>query len=101
MAIIWEADDVKLNQKFTYNEVLRETCKIANALREKGVRKGDAVTIYLPMIPACAFTMLACARIGAPHSVVFAGFSAEALKSRIVDCNSRFVVTSNVGVVSS
>jgi len=95
VALIWEANDTKDTKTFTYNDVLRHTCAIANVLKDSGVRRGDPVTIYLPMIPECAFTMLACTRIGAPHSVVFAGFSSEALRSRIIDAQSKWVITSN------
>jgi len=97
-AIIWEGNDPSDTKTFTYKQVLREVCKIANAFKESGIKKGDAVTIYMPMIPEIAFVMLACARIGAPHSVVFAGFSPKSLKNRIVDCKSRFVVTADEGV---
>jgi len=97
-AIIWEGNDPKESKTFTYKEVLREVCKIANAFKEAGIKKGDAVTVYMPMIPELAFVMLACARIGAPHSVVFAGFSAKSLKNRVVDCKSRFVVTADEGL---
>ncbi len=79
----------------TYSDMLRETCKVANALESLGVRKGDRVMIYMPMIPETAFAMLACARIGAPHSVVFGGFSAEALHTRIDDADARIVITSD------
>lgn len=95
-AILWEGDDGE-NRHISYLELQRGVCRIANALLSKGVAKGDVVTIYLPMIPELAMTMLACARIGAVHSVVFAGFSAEALRGRIEDGASRFVVTSNEG----
>lgn len=97
-AIVWEADEPGQSKSFTYKEVLRETCRIANALKSQGVRRGDAVTIYMPMIPELAFTMLACTRIGAPHSIVFAGFSASALASRIVNCRTKWVVTSDEGL---
>lgn len=97
-ALIWEADEPGQSKSFTYREILRETCRIANALKSQGVRRGDAVTIYMPMIPELAFTMLACARIGAPHSIVFAGFSASALASRIENCHTKWVVTSDEGL---
>jgi acetyl-CoA synthetase len=98
VAIIWEGDEPGLVQKITYAELLREVCRIAEVFTKAGVRRGDCVTLYMPMIPQCAYVMLACARIGAPHSVVFAGFSAEALGSRIVDGNSNWVVTADGGM---
>ncbi|MCA1749740.1 MAG: acetate--CoA ligase [Parasphingopyxis sp.] len=97
-AIIWEPDDPSDEPRtFTYAELHREVCRFANVLKEEGVRKGDRVTIYLPMIPEAAFAMLACARIGAVHSVVFAGFSPEALAGRINDCESGYLVTADEG----
>jgi acetyl-CoA synthetase len=98
VAIIWESDEPGQGKSITYNELLREVCRIAEVFTKSGVKKGDCVTVYMPMIPQCAYTMLACARIGAPHSVVFAGFSAEALGSRIVDGNSNWVVTADGGM---
>jgi len=95
VAIIWESDEPGQGKSITYNELLREVCRIAEVFKCAGVKRGDCVTIYMPMIPQCAYTMLACARIGAPHSVVFAGFSAEALGSRIVDAASNWVVTAD------
>lgn len=97
VAIIWEGDEPGETRKVTYGELFQQVCRIANVLKENGVRKGDCVTIYLPMIPEVAMVMLACARIGAIHSVVFAGFSAESVKDRIVDCSSRFVITATHG----
>ncbi len=97
-AILWEPDDPAAEpRRFTYRQVLDEVCRFANVLKGLGVAKGDRVTIYLPMIPEAAFALLACARIGAVHSVVFAGFSADALASRIEDCGSRIVVTADEG----
>ncbi len=97
-AIVWEADDPKSpGRTLTYGELLDQTCRFANALVALGVEKGDRVTIYLPMIPEAVMAMLACARIGAVHSVVFAGFSAEALAGRIQDADSRFVITADEG----
>jgi acetyl-CoA synthetase len=96
-AIIWEADDPKLSQHISYRELYERVCQCANALKSLGVDKGDRVTIYLPMIPEIAIAMLACARIGAIHSVVFAGFSSEALGGRIADCGSTVVITSDEG----
>lgn len=92
-AILWEGDEPGNTRTITYRELHQQVCRIANVLLAHGVRKGHCVTIYMPMIPEVAMVMLACARIGAIHSVVFAGFSAESLKDRIVDCSSHFVVT--------
>lgn len=88
-AIIWEGDDPSESRKISYRALHEEVCRFANALRDRGVRKGDTVTIYMPMIPEAAVAMLACARVGAVHSVVFGGFSPEALAGRMVDCDSR------------
>ncbi|HEY6643849.1 acetate--CoA ligase [Povalibacter sp.] len=98
VAIIWEGDDPKLSEHITYRELYERVCQCANALRSLGVRKGDRVTIYLPMIPEAAVAMLACSRIGAIHSVVFGGFSADSLAGRIVDCGSSVVITADEGV---
>ena len=95
VAIIWEADDPGQVRKFTYNELLKEVSKVANAMRSKGLKKGDRVTIWLPMIPELAIIMLACARIGVIHSIVFGGFSKEAVKDRIEDSDSRLLFTSD------
>jgi acetyl-CoA synthetase len=97
-AILWEGDEPGQVRKLTYRELHGETCRIANALRRLGVRKGDRVAIYMPMIPEAAIAMLACARIGAVHSVVFAGFSAEALRDRIQDAECAVVITADEGV---
>ena len=97
-AIIWEGDDPGQDSKITYQELYEQVCKAANALKEMGVKKGDVVTLYMPMVPEAAIAMLACARIGAPHSVVFGGFSPEALAGRIMACESRFVITADEGV---
>ncbi|WP_240609450.1 acetate--CoA ligase [Phenylobacterium deserti] len=97
-AIIWESDDPEIHTTLTYRELLAEVCRMANVLKAKGVRKGDRVTIYLPMIPAAAVAMLACARIGAVHSVVFGGFSPDALAGRIQDCDSKVVITADEGL---
>ena len=86
IAIIWEGDDPKESKKITYRELHDQVCRFANVLRNRGVEKGDRVTIYLPMIPEAAYAMLACARIGAIHSVVFGGFSPDSLAGRIEDC---------------
>ena len=97
-AIIWESDDPEVYDTLTYAQLHAEVCRMANVLKAKGVRKGDRVTIYLPMIPAAAVAMLACARIGAIHSVVFGGFSPDSLAGRIQDCASRIVITADEGV---
>ena len=96
-AILWEGDTPGEVRRISYRVLKEETCKVANALQSLGVKKGDRVTIYLPMVPEAAFAMLACARIGAVHSVVFAGFSPDSIKGRIVDCASDFVITANEG----
>jgi acetyl-CoA synthetase len=98
VAIIWEGDDPKESRHITYAELHREVCRFANVLKANGVTRGDRVTIYLPMIPEAAYAMLACARIGAIHSVVFAGFSPESLAGRILDCGSEVVITSDEGL---
>jgi len=97
-AIIWEGDDPKDDKKVTYKELHAEVCRFANVLKAQGVRKGDRVTIYLPMIVEAAYAMLACARIGAIHSVVFGGFSPDSLAGRIDDCKSDVVITADEGV---
>ncbi len=95
-ALIWEGEPGD-SRKYTYQELLKEVCKASNALKSLGIKKGDLVCIYMPMIPEAMFAMLACARIGAPHSVVFGGFSAEALKDRLIDGNVKFVITADGG----
>ncbi len=97
-AFLWESDDGKSSRTITYQDLLDEVCRLANAMKSLGVKKGDRVTIYMPMVPAAACAMLACARIGAVHSVVFAGFSAEALAGRIQDCAAKLVVTADEGL---
>ncbi|KAI8366727.1 acetyl-coenzyme A synthetase [Radiomyces spectabilis] len=97
VALIHEGDEPDNVRKFTYDQLLREVCRLANVLRSFDVRKGDTVIIYMPMIPEAVFAMLACARIGAIHSVVFAGFSAESLRDRIRDCGTRLVITADEG----
>jgi acetyl-CoA synthetase len=97
-ALLFEGDDPSVSYRVSYRELYERTCRFANALRGLGVRKGDRVTIYLPMIPEAAVAMLACARIGAIHSVVFGGFSAESLAGRIADCESSIVITADEGV---
>ena len=95
VAIIWEGDDPAVDKQISYRELHREVCRFANVLKARGVRKGDRVSIYMPMIPEAAVAMLACARIGAIHSIVFGGFSPEALKDRILDSDCRVVVTAD------
>jgi acetyl-CoA synthetase len=98
VAIIWEGDDPTQDEKITYRQLHERVCKFANVMKANGVKKGDRVTIYLPMIPEAAYAMLASARIGAVHSVVFGGFSPDALASRIIDADSKFIVTSDEGL---
>jgi acetyl-CoA synthetase len=98
VAIIWEGDDPKTDRKITYRQLHEEVCRFANVLRKHNVKKGDRVTIYLPMIPQTAYAMLACARIGAIHSVVFGGFSPDSLAGRIEDCQSKVVITADEGI---
>lgn len=97
-AIIWEGDDPSQSKHITYKELHDEVCRMANILRTRNVKKGDRVTIYLPMIPEAAYAMLACARIGAVHSVVFAGFSPDSLAQRINDCQSKVIITADEGL---
>ena len=97
-AIVWEGDDPAEDKKITYRELHREVCKFSNALKELGAKKGDRITIYMPMIPEAAVAMLACARIGAIHSIVFGGFSPDALAGRIRDCDSNLIITADEGL---
>ena len=97
-AIIWEGDDPNEDKRISFKELHSEVCKFANALKELGVKKGDRVTIYMPMIPEAAVAMLACARVGAIHSVVFGGFSPDALAGRIQDCDSSLIITADEGI---
>jgi acetyl-CoA synthetase len=97
-AIIWEGDDPKDDAKITYNDLYARVCKFSNGLKSLGVKKGDRVTIYLPMIPEIATAMLACARVGAVHSVIFGGFSPDSIAGRIEDCDSTLVITSDEGL---
>ena len=97
-AIIWEGDDPNDSKNITYKELHEQVSRLANAMKNRGVKKGDMVTIYMPMIPEAAYAMLACARIGAVHSVVFGGFSPEALAGRIEDCKSTCVITADEGL---
>ena len=98
VAILWEGDDPSQDKRITYRELHEQVCRFANGLKSLGVRKGDIVTIYMPMVPEAAIAMLACARLGAPHSVVFGGFSPDSLAGRIQDCDSRYVITADEGV---
>lgn len=99
IAILWEPDSPEdAERRITYRQLHEDVCRFANLLRAKGVKKGERVTIYLPMVPEAAVAMLACARIGAIHSIVFAGFSPDALAGRIIDCDSRIVLTSDEGL---
>ena len=98
VAIIWEGDNPYDDKKITYNQLHDHVCRLANVMKSHGVKKGDRVTIYMPMIPEAAYAMLACARIGAIHSVVFGGFSPDALAGRIVDAESTFVITADEGL---
>jgi len=98
VAIIWEADDPAIDKKITYRELYDRVCRLANVLKSMGVKKGDRVTIYLPMIPEAAYAMLACARIGAIHSVVFGGFSPDSLADRINDAKAQLLITADGGL---
>ncbi|MHB8454624.1 MAG: acetate--CoA ligase [Acidiferrobacterales bacterium] len=97
-AIIWEGDDPRTDKKITYQQLHEQVCRLANVLKSRGVKKGDRVCIYMPMIPEAAYAMLACARVGAVHSVVFGGFSPESLKDRILDSDCRVVITADEGI---
>lgn len=97
-AIIWEGDDAKESKKVTYRELYQAVCRFANVLKAKGIRKGDVVAIYMPMVPEAAVAMLACARIGAVHSVIFGGFSPESIAGRIVDSSAKLVITADEGI---
>ncbi|MEY4953388.1 MAG: acetate--CoA ligase, partial [Pseudomonadota bacterium] len=98
VAIIWEGDDAAQQRKLTYRELHADVCRMANALKRLGAKRGDRITIYMPMIPEAAMAMLACTRIGAIHSIVFGGFSPEALAGRIQDCDSNLVITADGGM---
>ncbi len=98
VAIIWEGDDPYYDKKITYRELHENVCRFANVLKKNGARKGDRVTIYMPMIPEAAYAMLACARIGAVHSIVFGGFSPDSLAGRINDCDSKLIITADEGL---
>ena len=98
VAIIWEGDDPSESKSITYRELHEQVCRLANVLKAHGIAKGDTVTIYMPMIPEAAYAMLACARIGAIHSIVFGGFSPDALAGRIEGCKSKVVITADEGL---
>ena len=98
IAIIWEGDEPDVDKRITYRELHAEVCKLANVLKSRGIKKGDCISIYMPMIPEAAVAMLACTRIGAIHSVVFGGFSPEALKDRILDSDCKLVITADEGI---
>jgi acetyl-CoA synthetase len=98
IAIIWEGDNPDESLKISYKELHKKVCNLSNALKNNGVKKGDRITIYMPMIPEAAYAMLACSRIGAIHSVVFGGFSPEALAGRILDCDSHYIITADEGI---
>ena len=95
VAILWEGDEPGVSKKITYRELFENVCRFGNVLKDRGIKKGDRVILYMPMVPEAAYAMLACARVGAIHSVVFAGFSPEALASRIIDCGAKAVITAN------
>ena len=97
-AIIFEGDDPNVSEKITYQKLYEEVCRFANVLKKAGAKKGDRITLYMPMIPEAVYAMLACARIGAVHSVVFGGFSPDALAGRIIDCDSHIVITADEGM---
>ncbi|WP_428242285.1 acetate--CoA ligase [Gynuella sp.] len=101
VALIWEGDDPSVDKKITYRQLHEHVCRLANTMKSMGLSKGDRVTLYMPMIPEAAYAMLACARIGAVHSVVFGGFSPEALAGRIIDCESKLVITADEGMRGS
>ena len=98
VAIIWEGDEPSDSKTLTYRELYEEVCKFSNVLKDNGVKKGDRVTIYLPMVPEIAVAVLACARVGAIHSVMFGGFSPDSIAGRIHDSDSTIIVTADEGV---
>ncbi|GAI97189.1 unnamed protein product, partial [marine sediment metagenome] len=93
--MIWQGEAEDAVRKFTYEELYNEVCKFANVLKSKGIKKGDRVAVYLPMVPELPIVMLACARIGAIHSVIFGGFSSDAIEGRINDSDCKMLITSN------
>ena len=96
-AIIWEGDDPSADEKVTYRDLYKRVCRFANGLRAQGVKKGDVVTLYMPMIPEALVAMLACTRIGAVHSIVFGGFSPDALAVRVEESGSKIIITADEG----
>ena len=96
-AIIWEGDDPNTSRHVSYQELHEQVCRLANVMKDMGVKRGDRVTIYLPMVPEAAVAMLACARIGAIHSVVFGGFSPDSLANRVQDCDLSLLITADEG----
>ena len=98
VAIIWEGDDPSQSKNITYSELHQDVCKFANVLKQQGIKKGDVIAIYMPMVPEAAVAMLACARIGAIHTVIFAGFSPEAVSGRVIDCGAKLVITADEGL---
>ncbi len=98
VAIIWEGDDPSQSKNITYRELHHDVCKFANVLKQQGIKKGDVIAIYMPMVPEAAVAMLACARIGAIHTVIFAGFSPEAVSGRVIDCGAKLVITADEGL---
>ena len=97
-AIIWQGEDEDNVKKFTYEELHKEVCKFANVMKSKGIGKGDRVAIYMPMLPELAIVMLSCTRIGAIHSIIFGGFSADAIQGRVNDSDCKMLITSNVSL---
>ena len=97
IALIWEGDDPPEDRSYTYSQLHEQVCRFANVLKNHGIEKGDRVMIYMPMVPELPIAMLACARLGVTHSVVFGGFSSEALKARILDLDARVVITADGG----
>ena len=97
-AIIWEGDHPSLHKIISFKELHAEVCRLGNVMRKLGVKKGDRVTLYMPMVPEAMISMLACARIGAVHSVVFGGFSAESLANRVIDSQSKLIITADEGM---
>jgi acetyl-CoA synthetase len=97
-ALLWQGEAEDAVRKFTYEKLYKQVCKFANVLKSKGIQKGDRVAIYLPMVPELPIVMLACARIGAIHSIIFGGFSAEAIEGRITDSDCKMLITSNVSL---
>ncbi len=97
-AILWQGEEEDAVKKYTYEELHKEVCKFANVMKSKGIKKGDRVAIYMPMVPELAIVMLSCTRIGAIHSIIFGGFSADAIKGRVNDSDCKMLITSNVSL---